>query len=243
MAEDGTDKIIETIVADEDQQKAAEDTASLEPAKAQVPAGLEKFVGQDGQIDYSKLHSSYLESEKTLRQTQNDAALLRKTVDSLTVQAPKAAEDKPATDKELETFVTSPRAFIEDSITKLGEPLVRELQVTALKARFPELKESKFADGLKEWMANLPPEVVATANTLEGASFLTSLYKERMGKKPNAAEKKSTVVGPGGPTESPSSGRVFSRAKIRELASSNPAEYARLADEISAAAQEGRLVA
>lgn len=215
--------------------------AAAPAAQPTVPAGLEKFVGENGALDPNKVAQSYLEVEKTLRQREAESAQLRQALNALsqngsgTTPAQNTSDDPEA---ELRNFVKEPKAYIRGLLETMSAPLAKELSLTALKTKHPELNDQKFSDEVGQWVATLPPSIRAAEGSFDGADYLVTLYKEH--KKGTSQPATGTnTLGPSAST--PSGGKIFSRAEIRQLMTSNPAKYNELEPEISKAYAEGRV--
>lgn len=215
-----------------------------------VAAGLEKFKGIDGSVDATKVSGAYLEAEKAMRASQQEAAELRKTLAALAEQKTQQNNQQqvtqvvqPSKDELLREFIADPDGFIDKAIEKKGAPLVYEVSQKTLRQIHPELNDPGFAREVGNWVAGLPDSIRTAEQTLEGSDYLVKMFKRE---KELTTQSRSTI--PGAPaTESPSAarssgGRTFTREQIRGLLATNPKEYARLEGEISKAYQEGRVV-
>jgi hypothetical protein len=225
----------------------AEPGKQAEPQNSQptVIPGLEKFVGEKGALDASKLGTSYLEAEKAMRQQMQENAQLKQALTAMTeslsgarqVEAPKP----PDTETELKTFVANPREYVAAILEEMGKPLAKEVAMTALTTKHPELKDDSFAKEVGSWVQTLPEQVRSLEDTFEGADFLVNLYKTQKGKAAN------TVVAPAATTIAPgrtsqSTGQTFSSREIRALMVNNPREYQRRQPEFEKAYSEGRVI-
>lgn len=226
--------------------KTTEGSPSGQPAPqatpaSQIPKGLEKFAGEGGQLDPTKLGQSYLESEKAMREREVKIAQLEKTLAALSDTLPTKTAgqaQQPSAEDLLQKFVTDPRGFVENVLNEVSQPIASELSKTALYAKHPELKDEAFKSSVKDWVVSLPPIVRELEQTLEGSDFLMNLYKETHKQAVNTPAQPTTEMPSG--TRSSGSQR-FSRTKIKQLMADNPSEYARLLPEIEVAYRAGRV--
>lgn len=219
--------------------------AATPVAQPTVTPGLEKFVGEKGAVDVDKLGASYLEAEKSFHQKEAEAAQLRTAIAALSenltgvrqgIEPPKP----PSSEDQLKEFVQDPQAFVGKILEEMGRPLAKEVSMASLHAKHPELKEPTFAKEVGIWVESLPASVRALEDTLEGADFLTNLYKTQKGKavaptQPNAP---ATITPSGQPAMT---GTVYSSRELRKLQITNPMEYSRRMPEIETAYREGRV--
>lgn len=222
-----------------------------------VPAitpGTEKFY-KDGKLDTDALAKSYLESEKTMRQTQSELARTKEAMAAITVSGDATPTvnqptNQPANQpvktaqEQLAQFVADPEGFVAEVLEGVSAPLAEQLTQSAFYTQHPEMKDPEYKGKVNAWLSKLPPDVQSLERTLDGADWLMRTYKREQGLPVTsgaAAAPRTETPSASGAGDS-SKGKLFSRAKIRALRTQNPVEYMRLEPEIAAAYREGRVV-
>ena len=203
-----------------------------------LPDSLKKFAGPDGKLDPGKLAQSYLELERSFRQLQNQMA------QATTSTAQQTQDQTTSRDREalIQEFVQDPEGFLKRYVVQAVEPIRQQTELVALKTIHPELNDPEFAKGLGEFVQTLPPSVQAVGSTLDGASWLVSLYKERVSpQRGSQAPKPPSGEAPSG-GRGPRSARKIRRSEIRRLILEDPERYERLLPQIERAYQEGRVI-
>jgi hypothetical protein len=219
-----------------------------------ITPGLEKFY-KDGKLDSEGLAKSYLEAEKTMRVSQSELAKAKEAMAAITVSGgatPQSITTPQPTNQPVKTaqeqlaeFVANPEQFVAGILENVSAPLAEQLTQSAFHTKHPEMKDPEYSGKVKTWLTKLPPDVQALEHTLDGADWLMTMYKRESGlpiTSGAAAAPKTETPSSSGAANS-STGKLFSREKIRNLRTSSPAEYARLEPEIAAAYREGRVVA
>ncbi len=225
----------------------------LEPAGPTIPKGLEKFVGNDGSLDPSRMGNSYLESEGALRQKSQENAELRQALQGLSDQLNNQESNSPAptaipnTDDALQRLAENPQEYIKEIssgvMKELGDPLAKQMSLATLQQMHPELKDETFMGGLKTWMGTIPPGVAAQESTLDGSDYLINEYKRISGFQSATTQTGPSVTNSEGPSQGVlgNQGQRFTRSQIRELNRTDPKRYAILEGEIRQAYAEGRV--
>lgn len=217
-------------------------------APSELPANLVKFKTESGALDPVRVSQSIHSLEQSFHAKAEEAAQLQEALDAMTTSDPApAAQPAPATisnEAVLQDFARRPREFVNDAvregIARASAPLVEQVAQNILVTTHPELKDPEFKGKVAEFVRTLPAHVRNLEKTVEGATFLVGLYKERSAIGTPASPSAPASGGPS-PRSSPSAGRTFTKQEIHTLLSTNPREYARLEGEIADAYRNGRV--
>lgn len=233
---------------------------TLQDDGADIPANLKKFVDPTtGELDASKLVQSYGEAEKKVTeesQKRSDAERAYQILadgyvtddgtaggagdggDTGTGRKPaKAASDEPLRQSDARPVV---KAVLEISHPEL-----------ATDPATGKIRDQKFLDEFKAYAVTLHPAVkqLMAQGDYESIDWAVRQFKAFKGSpaaraksgSPGAGDFKPNFV-EGGSNATDATGKVWTKAEIRQLQMKNPAEYAKLADtEIAQAYAEGRV--
>jgi hypothetical protein len=214
--------------------------------KSEVPKGLERFAGEDGKIDHTKLGQSFLEAEKTLYKQGQELSALKRMLDAYGSARPAASTVDPEEERgrEFERLVKDPKGYTEGVVHEGVANEAKAVKAAILRLAHPEMDDPKFKEGLDQFAATLPPHIQMALDDYNTADWVVRLYKQQI-----AGAAGATPAGGGdsqhieSPSGSPQGGgkKMYARSWIRNLQATNPDEYARLSDEIALAYKENRV--
>jgi len=212
-------------------------------AEGAIPKGLERFAGQDGKIDFNKLGESYLTLEQDYHKRNQEHTTLTRAYQVLAnkVGAVPPANPEEVRGKEIESFTADPQGYVAGAAKKVVSEEAASLGGILISLAHPELNDPKFKAGLDEFCnTQLPPSM--NLSDFRTADWAIKLYKEHAAGGPvkSGSPALPHSESPSGAVKQPA-GKQWSRTEIKKLQWENPAEYARQADEISAAYNEGRV--
>lgn len=220
-----------------------------------VPENLKKFIGEDGKIDVAKLSQSYLESEKSRTQESQRRADLERAYQASLRSAPdgtgytgdgREADEDAGTERPITYKETAPFA---QALLEMQHP---EIALDPATGGF-KAENQGFIDGLKSYIRTLPMDLQQSIakGSFEKTHWALNQYK--------ALRKAGSGGAAGGGAVQPSSGsarpnfieggsvgasgteKTWTHSEIRSLIRDNPNEYAKKADEIFQAIQQGRV--
>lgn len=214
-----------------------------------IPENLKRFE-VDGKIDVNKLASSYIDLEKEYHKTSQERGALSKSYELLAkkLETPSREEHAQAS---REQILEKPAEFVSEvartTLEEMGKPIVDAV----ISMVHPEVgknsdgtyKNPEFMKGLQSYINTFPEKARLELANFRGADWVIKQYKNLTAK--DTSSSGSTVTTPF--TESPSGssgakkgGKIWTREEVRTMMYTNPAEYAKVADEISSAMDEGR---
>ncbi len=208
-----------------------------------IPKGLEQFAGSDGKLDLNKLGQSYLKLNEGFQKKSRDYATLQRSYDAL---APKKEEER-VVDSEAERgrqfgeLAEKPKEYIESIARSTTANEAKAVKSAILYLAHPELSDPEFKKGVDEFAATLPPVVQANLDDYYTADWVVKKYKE--GLKP-AGEAAAANTGGSPHLESPTKGapkvgKIYKRSDLRKMPRS---EYAKIAEDVAKAYEEGRVL-
>jgi len=214
--------------------------------------GLERFAGSDGKVDASKLGTSYLELEKAHRDQGEKLSALDKSYKTLAVRieagvAPKAPVAAPKPEEEFSRLATDTRGYVEGVAGETVSGATSGIKLAILELAHPELKDPEFIKGMQEFTKTLPPAIQASVEDYGTADWIVRSYKaglngggEAEGGAGEPAVKPNFSERPGAGKRPAATGKIWTRGEIRTVMK-NKTEYAKVADDIARAYEEGRV--
>lgn len=230
--------------------------ATKKSQESGVPDNLKRFE-VEGKLDVNKLATSFLSLEKEYHKTSQERAALSKSYEVL---ANKVSSGKPTEEDDISTrerILEKPAEYVtgvaKEAIETMGKPIVDAL----IGVIHPEVgknsdgsyKNPEFVAGFTEYIKTFPENVRLGLANFRGADWAIKQYKSILEKSSNttspdgkALDKKNEKFSenPSTSTGSKKGGKLWTRQEVRDLMQNNPAEYAKLANEISSAMDEGR---
>jgi len=235
-----------------------------------IPKGLEKFAGADGALDVAKLSQSYLEVEKKATDESQRRSAAEKSYASLAESlsggaggddaggdddAGAGGDDADAgrsTDASKKTTV--PAVFTRQEAVPLVQSFIAMVHPeVAIDPKTNDFANKEFIAGLKKYVSGLPMAVKQSIAQFDytATDWAIRQYKALQGAGVAARSGGGSGAGTGagqkvqflegGSTGGTGEGKSWTHAEIRELHLHNPKEYAKQADEISKAFEEGRV--
>ena len=232
--------------------------ATKKSQESGVPDNLKRFE-VEGKLDVNKLATSFLSLEKEYHKTSQERAALSKSYEVL---ANKVSSGKPTEEDDISTrekILEKPAEYVtgiaKETLETMGKPIVDAL----IGVIHPEVgknsdgsyKNPEFIAGFSEYIRTFPENVRLGLANFRGADWAIKQYKSLLDKSSNTTDKE-----PGSPnsetknnrfSENPSNssgaskgGKLWTRKEVRDLMQNNPTEYAKMANEISSAMDEGR---
>ncbi len=213
---------------------------------AGVVKGLEPFIDADGKVDTTKLGQSYLELRKGFTDVSQKLSTLDQAYKTLAgkIESAVKSDVKPIyePDKDVNRLLSDPREYVVETASNGMAGVASEIRMGLLELTHPEIKDLEFVKGLQEFSKTMPPAIMDQIENYQVADWVVRQYKARLAEGDGKSETERTGLPR---VERPSGGpkpgaKRYTRAEIRELMK-RPAEYAKVADDISLAYDEGRV--